>query len=46
MKRKSEAHEYLPLMFQRDGVPPRMIVDGSKEQVEGDFARECKEYGC
>ena len=34
------------LMFQRDVLPPRMIVDGSKEQVEGDFSRECKEYGC
>ena len=44
-ERKSKAHEALSLMFQRDGVPPQMIVDGSKEQVEGDFARKCKKYG-
>ena len=23
-----------------------MIVDGSKEQMGGDFARKCKESGC
>ena len=33
-------------MFQRDGLTPQMIVDGSKEQVGGDFARKCKEAGC
>ena len=27
MKRKSEDHEDLSLMFQRYGVPPQMIVD-------------------
>ena len=43
MKRKFGAHEAL---FQRDDVPPWMIVDGSKKQVEGDFARKCKEDGC
>ena len=30
MKRNSEAHEALSVMFQRDGVPPQMIVDSSK----------------
>ena len=37
MKEKSEAHETLSLMFKRDGVPPRMIVDNSKEQSLGEF---------
>ena len=46
MKRKYEAHEELSLMFQRDGVLPQIIFDGSKEQVGGDFARKCKEDGC
>ena len=43
---KSESHEAFYLMFQIDGVTPRMIFDGSKEQVGGDFARKCKEAGC
>ena len=46
MKKKSEAHEGLSLLFQRDGVPPACIVDGSKEQAEGDFRRKCKEASC
>ena len=43
MKKKSEAHETLSLMFKRDGVPPRMIVDNSKEQSLGEFRRKCRE---
>ena len=30
MKKKSEAHETLSLVFKHDGVPPRMVVDNSK----------------
>ena len=45
MKSKYESREYFPLLFQRYGVLPRMIVDGSKGQVEHDFARKCKEAG-
>ena len=37
MKRKGEAHESLLLLFQRDGVPPSMIVDNALEQILGDF---------
>jgi len=37
MKRKGEAHETLSLLFHRDGVPPAMVTDGSKEQTLGDF---------
>ena len=46
MKKKSEAHEGLSLQFQRDGMPLACIVDRSKEQVEGDFRRKCKEASC
>jgi hypothetical protein len=31
MTRKGEAHETLSLLFHRDGVPPTMVLDGSKE---------------
>jgi hypothetical protein len=34
LKQKGETHEVLLLMFKRDGVPPKMILDGSKEQIE------------
>jgi hypothetical protein len=40
MQCKGEAHETLSLLFHRDGVPPVMILDGSKEQTLGDFC--CK----
>jgi hypothetical protein len=46
LKRKGEAHEALSLMFKHDGVPPEMILDGSKEQVEGAFKRKLKEVNC
>ena len=46
MKRKGEAHEALSLLFQRTGVPDNLIVDGSKEQVQGDFKKKCSEAGC
>ena len=46
MKNKSEAHETFSLMFKRDGVPPHMIVDNSKEQSLGEFRRKCREVDC
>ena len=41
--RKADAHEALSLLFQRDGTPPVMIMDGSKEFVEGNFKEKLKE---
>eukprot|EP00804_Cyclotella_cryptica_P004620 CCRYP_006942-RA/>CCRYP_006942-RA protein AED:0.23 eAED:0.23 QI:0/-1/0/1/-1/1/1/0/675 len=46
MTLKSEAHEALGLLFAREGVPPKMIVDGAKEMKMGEFARKCKEAHC
>jgi hypothetical protein len=46
LKQKGEAHEALLLMYKHDGVPPKMILDGSKEQVKGVFRRELKEVNC
>ena len=42
MKKKSEAHETLSLLFQQDGVPPTMITDGSREQTIGKFKKKCQ----
>ena len=33
-------------MFARDGVPPALILDGSKEQTLGEFRRKAKESTC
>ena len=46
MKHKGEAHETLSLLFHRDGVPPAMVTDGSKEQTLGDFRRKLQEADC
>ncbi|KAI2509582.1 Reverse transcriptase (RNA-dependent DNA polymerase) [Fragilaria crotonensis] len=45
MKLKSEAHEGLSLLFQREGVPNTMIMDGALEQVKGMFRKKCREAG-
>ena len=31
MQKKSEAHDTLFIIFKRDGVPPKMVVENSKE---------------
>jgi hypothetical protein len=46
MKLKSDAHDFLSLLFQRDGVPPKMIMDGSKEQTLGRFKKKCQDTDC
>ena len=46
MKQKSDAHEGLSLLAQRDGVPPNIIMDGSREQTMGEFRRKAREMGC
>jgi hypothetical protein len=43
MKRKGEAHEILSLLFQRNGVPPTMVTNDSKEQTKGEFRCKLKE---
>ncbi len=35
MKRKGDPHETLSLVFQRDGVPPTMVTNDTKEQTKG-----------
>ena len=40
MKNKGDVHETLSLLFKRDGVPPMMVMDGSKEQKLGSFRRK------
>jgi hypothetical protein len=46
MKAKSNAHETLLLLFQCEGVPPVMIVDGAKEQILGEFKKKAHQADC
>ncbi|KAL7475156.1 hypothetical protein ACHAW6_001083 [Cyclotella cf. meneghiniana] len=43
MSCKSQAHDALGLLFAREGVLLKMIVDNAKEMKLGEFARKCKE---
>jgi len=43
MVHTSEAHETLSMLFKRDGVPPKIFADNSKEQSLGNFAKKCRE---
>ena len=46
MAKKGDSHEALSLLFQWDGVPPKMIVDVLKEQTMVIFKRKIAEAGC
>ena len=46
MKKKRYAHHGLSLMAARDGVPPHLIMDGSKEQTLGEFRKKARQFGC
>ena len=43
MKKKGGAHETFYLLLKRDGVPPNMVMDGSKEQSIGLFRKKCQD---
>jgi hypothetical protein len=46
MKKESEAHEALSMLFHRDKVPNVMVMDGSKAQIEGKFRSKVRDAGC
>jgi hypothetical protein len=46
LKKEKEAHEALYLLFNRDGVPYVMVMDGFKAQVEGEFRLKLCDAGC
>jgi hypothetical protein len=46
LKKEKEAHEALPLLLHRYGVPNVMVMDGAKAQVEGEFRRKLRYDGC
>ena len=46
MTKKGDAPFALDRMFRHEGVPPEIIMDGSKEQNLGDFSRKIRDAGC
>jgi hypothetical protein len=46
LKKETQSHEALSLLFHRDGVPNIMVMDGAKAQVEGEFRIELCDAGC
>ena len=42
--KKGDTHEALSLLFKRDWVPPKIIVDKSKEQILVKFNHKLKKY--
>ena len=40
MKNEEDKNETLSLLFKRDGVPPKMAMDGSQEQALGSFRKK------
>ena len=43
---KSEAHEFLSLIFKQDSVPAKIGVDNPKEQPLSLFAKKFREADC
>ena len=43
---KSEAHKTLSVLFKCNGVPPEMVLNGSKEQNLGQFHQKLKDACC
>ena len=46
MLKKAQAHEGLSLLFKIDGVPRKLVIDGSKEQTEGKFYQKKRQANC
>ncbi len=43
LAKKSHAYEGLSLLFQREGVPNTMVMDGAREQTMGMFRKKCRQ---
>ncbi len=46
MKTKGKAHKALSLMFQHEGVPLSLVMDGLKEQTFGKFCWKLVDSHC
>ena len=46
MRKKGQAHEALSKLFAEEGVPAKIVVDGSKEQTLGEFRKKARQADC
>ena len=46
MEKKGDAHETLSLLFKRDGMPHKMVMDGPKDNTLGSFRNKSQEADC
>ena len=46
MKTEKETHETVSKMFKDTGVPTKIVCDGAKSQIMGEFRRKCREADC
>jgi hypothetical protein len=46
MKKKGDTHETLQEFLRDVGAPEKIVVDGSKEQVMGEFRKLARDAGC
>ena len=44
--KKRDAHHGLSLMAAQYGIPPHLIIDGSKEQTLREFRKKARQFGC
>mmetsp|Transcript_22891 Transcript_22891/g.32768 ORF Transcript_22891/g.32768 Transcript_22891/m.32768 type:complete len:102 (-) Transcript_22891:709-1014(-) len=46
MRKKYQTHEAFSSLAQEVGVPPNLIMDGSKEQTLGEFKKKAHQADC
>ena len=43
MSSKSHTHHSAKKLFKNDGVPSKIVMDGAREQVMGNFSKACQD---
>ena len=46
MRQKSDAPDTLTQLAHEKGVPTHFVMDGAKEQIQGEFRKRARSYGC
>ena len=46
MRQKSDAPDTLTQLAHDKGVPTHFVMDGAKEQIQGEFRKRARSYGC
>ena len=43
IQKKGDEHETFSLFFKSEGVPPKMVMYGSKDKTLGSFSKKCQD---